>query len=329
MDIDWQADRGAAHRSAVVFACDGRYLRFARHAAEQIARLAGPERPFDIALVSTEEMPDCPKELERDGVRNVRVDIDGLFDGLFLDARRTPAVYARLTLPSIFARDYERILYLDADIFVQGGDFAALLGVDLGGRVLGAVRDNTQWRTPGRRVEEFRRLGLPAAPYFNSGMLLIDVARWNEADMLTRAVAFGRENRARMMRHDQNLLNGLLHGDFAELSPMWNWQYTWSSMLFETLVDAHVVHFIGSGKPWNSTGRLPRRFRAALDAFLQRHYGESIEDKAGRRDDDQPYGPAPMEDARRTRRLLLRHLMGERRMRAYLARFPTPLTVIT
>ena len=32
-----------------------------------------------------------------------------------------------------------------------------------------AVRDNIQWRTPRRRPEQFRRLGLPAAPYFNSG----------------------------------------------------------------------------------------------------------------------------------------------------------------
>ena len=64
---------------------------------------------------------------------------------------------------------------------MQGGDFAALLGVDLGARVLGAVRDNMQWRTPSRRPEQFRRLRLPASPYFNAGVLLIDVERFNAA----------------------------------------------------------------------------------------------------------------------------------------------------
>ena len=263
---------------------------------------------------------DDPAGLAPHGFRACRIDTGGAFAGLRLDPGRTEVVYLRLALPAAFAGEYRRLLYLDGDIFVQGGDFAALLGVDLGARVLGAVRDNMQWRTPGRRPEQFRRLRLPASPYFNAGVLLIDVERFNAAELMQRCVDFGRTHRAQMIRHDQNLLNGTLQGDWAELSPVWNWQYTWASRLFETMADPHIVHFIGPKKPWKHTGgEFPLRFRRAYRGFLAAHFPEAPpigED-----------GVAPMTNLAFLRRSLLKHLVSAHKMAAYLARFPDDLTV--
>jgi hypothetical protein len=319
MAVTLEADRPPRSERAVVFACDGQYARFAMVAAEQVARLH-PERDFDICLCYMDERPPEPPGLAHLGVRYCRVPTGDLFDGLRLDAGRTQVVYLRLSLPAAFAGEYRRLLYLDGDVFVQGGDFAALLGVELGEHPIGAVRDNSQWRTPGRRPKQFKVLGVEGAPYFNAGVMLIDVERFNARGVLEACVALGRERREVMIRHDQNLLNATLRGDWAELSPKWNWQYTWASRLFEAMEDANVVHFIGPRKPWNDErGEFPLRFKRAYRAFMAEHFPE------------QPVGQdgvLPHENPGFLRKMLVKHLLSLGKTCAYLERFPDDLTVL-
>lgn len=319
MKTTLDASRPARHDKAIVFAADGKYEKFALFAAEQIARLH-PERDFDICLCAMGEQTPLPPSLAHLDIRYCRITTGDLFDGLRLDEGRTQVVYLRLALPLALKADYRRMLYLDSDIFVQGGDFSALMDVDLGPHILGAVRDNMQWRTPSRRPLQFRRLGLPGVRYFNAGVLLIDVARFNDADLLGRCTAFGRENREKMIRHDQNLLNGTLQGAWAELNPVWNWQYTRSSLFFEAMEGANVVHFIGPKKPWTHTGgALPRRFRRAYRAFFAEHFPDAP-----------PIGPdgrPPHENRDFLRSAFWRHLLATGRFCDYLDRFPDELTV--
>ncbi len=318
MAILLEASTPARAERAVVFACDGQYARFALVAAEQIARLH-PERDFDICLCYMDERPPEPAGLAHLGVRYCRATPEDLFDGLRLDPGRTQVVYLRLALPAAFAGEYRRLLYLDGDVFVQRGDFAALLGVDLGGHAIGAVRDNSQWRTPARRPKQFKVLGVEGARYFNAGVMLIDVAGFNARGILESCVRLGRENREVMIRHDQNLLNATLKGDWAELSPRWNWQYTWASRLFEAMEDANVVHFIGPRKPWkDERGEFPLRFKRAYRAFMAAHVP------------DQPGGPdgvLPHQNPAFLRRMLVKHLLALSKTCAYLDRFPDDLTV--
>jgi lipopolysaccharide biosynthesis glycosyltransferase len=183
-------------------------------------------------------------------------------------------VYLRLALPEALEADYERILYLDADIFVDSGDFSALLRRPILGRALAAVRDNCQWRSPSRRPRQFKAFGLPNAPYFNAGVMLIDVPAWRAQEVTERAVALGRRERERLIRHDQNLLNTVLHGDWTEMHPAWNWQFTRTSNLLAGMLCPNIIHFIGTRKPWNHReGRLPLRFARAFAAFDAAHFG--------------------------------------------------------
>ena len=244
----------------------------------------------------------------------------GVFAALGQDRRRSEAAYLRLALPAAFAGEYRRILYLDADVFVQGGDFAALLEVDIGAHPLAAVRDNMQWRTPGRVVPSYKRLGLAGSKVFNSGVLLIDVAAFNGQEVLERCLAFGKAHPPERIGLDQDLINAVLHGGWAEISPVWNWQYTWASRLFEAMADAHVVHFIGPKKPWSHAGgELPLRFRRAYRAFFAEHFPDAPigED-----------GVAPMANRAFLAKSLGKHLISLGKMAAYLERFPSDLTVI-
>jgi lipopolysaccharide biosynthesis glycosyltransferase len=316
--LEVTSDRSAVHRRAVVFCCYGSYVPYAALAAVRIAALH-PQRSFDICLCSGEVPLELPASLASADLRICRFRTGDLFQGLRLDRGATSDVYLRLALPAAFASDYDRILYLDADLFVQGGDFEALLDLDLGGRALGAVRDNTQWRTPKRHASQFRQLGLPAAPYFNAGVLLMDVATYNASDLLGHCLRLGRQEAGRMTRHDQNLYNAVLRGDWAEISPLWNWQYTWASRFFEAMQEAHIVHFIGSRKPWKDPdGQLPPRFARAMAEFIALHWPERA---------TPPVGLGPALDARLMRKHLWKHWLGASAMARYLARFPTDLTV--
>ncbi len=304
---------------AVVFACDGNYARFAYFAAAQIARL-NPNRAFDICLCAPGEDLAPAAGLDDLGLRLCRVDTGGILSGLSLDARRTEATYLRLALPAAFTGTYRRLLYLDSDVFVQGGDFAALLDVDLGEHAVAAVRDNDQWRTPGRRPREFRLLGMPSAPYCNCGVLLIDVEAFVAQRVLERCLDTGKAHPEALILNDQSLLNITLNGDWAEISPRWNWQYTWASRLFEAMEDANVVHFIGRRKPWNQdVGEFPLRFRRAYRAFMAAHFPET---PVG------PDGTPPHGNRVFLLKMLVKHLAALRKTCAYLDRFPDDLTVI-
>lgn len=314
-----EADRPARFDRAVVFAADGAYLRTAAFAAGQLAALS-PGRGFDICLCGP-AMPDEIPGLSRLGLRRCRVTTGAMFDRLGLDPRRSAASYLRYALPEAFAAEYRRLVYLDADVFIQGGDFGALMAVDLGVHPIGAVRDNMQWRTPRRRTPSFERLGLPWASVFNSGMMLIDVGAWRERDVLGRMLAFGAAHDPARVGLDQDLVNAVLRGGWAELSPVWNWQYTWASRLFEGLADAHVVHFIGPRKPWSHDGgELPLRFRRAYRDFFAAHFPEA------------PIGPdgvAPLANHSFVRKMLVKHLLSLGKLGGYLDRFPDDLTVLT
>lgn len=312
-----EASRPATSEHAVVFTCDGPFARFAMMAARQIAD-RHPDRDFDICLCYDTSLPPEPAGLADLRIRFCRIDSGTLLDDLRLEPGRNRIVLMRLALPAAFAADYRRILYLDSDIFVQGGDFAALLDLDFGGHPVAAVRDNQQWRTPRRQPEAFRRLGLSGA-YFNAGMLLIDVPRYEERDVLGRSVSLGRSHRAEMALSDQDLLNATLLEDWAELSPHWNWQYTWASRLFEAMEDANILHFIGPRKPWKiDAGEHPLRFRRAYGAFMERYYP------------DHPIAAGGMPAHRNPaflRRMLLKHILAVGKTCAYLDRFPDDMTV--
>lgn len=313
------AEAPARFDRAVVFACDGRYLPYALFAADRIAAL-NPDRDFDICLCALDEALPVPASLAGLGLRVCRIGTGGRLAGLRLDGRRTEAAYLRLALPEAFAGEYRRLLYLDADVFPQGGRLGPLLDLDIGGRAVAAVRDNLQWRAPRRRPEVFRKLGLGPAPYFNSGLLLIDVAAYRAQAVLERCLALAASSGDRLVGLDQELLNAVLHGDWAELSPTWNWQYTRASMLFEGVETARIVHFIGAKKPWTHTaGALPPRFREAYADFLQRHLPDAA-----------PVGAAaPMHrNPRYLRSMLWRHLLASPRFCAYLNRFAGDLAVV-
>ena len=50
---------------------------------------------------------------------------------------------------------------------------------------------------------------------------------------------------------DQDTLNYIFQGEWAELSPRWNFQLLWSGFGLEQALDARIFHYVDNFKPWH------------------------------------------------------------------------------
>lgn len=314
--FDAVSSSAAGSRHAVAFCCDQNYLPYAALTAHEI--IARCDGDFDIVLCSTTPL-ELPATAQHPRIRTVTVEVGDTFAKLYRDARRTDLTYLRMLLPDVFAEDYSRILYLDSDLSVRKGDIAGLLAVDLSGRSVGAVRDTRQWRTPSREMSDVVMLGQSMSRYFNAGVMLIDTRGFRENGHMRRLLEFGAKHGAKLQYADQTLLNCVLKDDWVELSPVWNWQFSWSARMFEPMVGANIIHFIGPKKPWNDTaGTVPPGIVAEYARFIARHFPD--------RSVNRQIAP-PMTDLIYFRKMAIRSFLSAHRMRRYISRFPDELTV--
>ena len=227
---------------------------------------------LDIVVCITEDC-EIPESFAQLNLRICKIATGTAFSDFYLDARRTEAVYHRLAMPYVLGDDYDRILYLDCDIFIQGGAFSRLFSAAMNGKAIAAVRDLPQWTQPKKELRAFADKSQAAAKYLNSGVILIDTAAYRSTDVLGRCLALGKELAGKPYQHDQDLINEVLQGDWIELSPMWNWQRAVSMPYNGTMLPVNIVHFIGARKPWRDWDqRIAPRFKAPLNAFLGRNF---------------------------------------------------------
>jgi lipopolysaccharide biosynthesis glycosyltransferase len=98
--------------------------------------------------------------------------------------------------------------------------------------------------------------GIPGhAPYFNSGVLVLDIQRWLDRDV-TRAITnylvdYG--DRANLA--DQEAVNVAVYGDWVSLDRTWNYvTYVADYFLQEPEAEPSspcIAHFAGRSKPWS------------------------------------------------------------------------------
>jgi len=172
-----------------------------------------------------------------------------------------------------------RFCYIDCDILFLG-DIAELNGFDLQGKTLGAVQDYNvaNWKHPhtsiGRsylatlNAQEAENLNLDT-PYFNAGVLVVDLNRWREKGIKEKALKYARQLGSDGLG-DQDAVNRAVDGDWCALPLEWNVQGAifFLEMLEDTPLKARllpqrpslprgakIMHFAGPLKPWNSCSR--------------------------------------------------------------------------
>ena len=190
--------------------------------------------------------------------------------------------YERLRVQRLVAG--ERALYVDSDVVVTR-DVSRLAALPWSGdSVLYAVNDaripvvsHVYERLP------LDALGIPAdAPYFNSGLLWINLEAWRRLGIEDACFEYIARYPDRLALHDQTALNAVLWRRWTPLEKAWNLA---PEDIMAPLVPYPVfrrrdvnVHYIGQEKPWREMHPLEYFYwdqagevaRLAPDAFKPR-----------------------------------------------------------
>ena len=162
------------------------------------------------------------------------------FAGFKAGIRNSRMYYARLAIGSLVSTD--RAIYLDADVVVLG-ELAGLWELDTGEKmVLAAVdrkirclREDCPWPIPDTE-----------SPYFNTGVMLLDLRCWREAGAESQAMRLAGEAGEKCRWYDQTVINYMLRDRIGKLPEEWNWQR-------EAIPDDRrifAIHFTTGKKPW-------------------------------------------------------------------------------
>lgn len=205
------------------------------------------------------------------------VDIPGAcLDRLPRDGRLPPEAAAPLLLPELLPADLARVLFLDADMLVLD-DLGPLWTLDLAGRALAAAVDPAipLCHSP-RGVPRAAAHGIPAhAPYFNAGVMLLDLDAWRGRGIADRAFRYVGDLGSRVDFLHQQALNATAWDDWKRLDQRWNVPATggrWFDATPAAAVAAPgIVHFAGRMKPWRM--RIAGRFAAPYARALSRVAG--------------------------------------------------------
>lgn len=177
--------------------------------------------------------------------------------------------YARLAMGEILNK-VNKVIYLDADTLVIG-NLAELWTMNLRGKLAFACPDRKV-----KRLGEDCPWELSASekeyPYFNSGVMLVDLAGWRHIGVYTQSAPLAASAKTLLKWHDQTLLNYILKGSIELLPETWNWQRNNKQSDSQEL---KIIHFTTPTKPWRYWGS-DFRYQNWRLAY-KRHFGHPLQ----------------------------------------------------
>jgi lipopolysaccharide biosynthesis glycosyltransferase len=184
---------------------------------------------------------------EKHGIQFYSVD-ESTINKFVLINQWTHAVYLRLFFPLIVPTTVSTIIYLDVDTIVTNPLYE-LWKMDVGMLPLAAVYDNYVKTQP--------LLGITKeGEYFNSGVMLINIPRWNALAISEKAMAYLHHNPEKILFVDQCGLNAVLKGLWMKLPSKFNFMYpsvpaTASKRELKNLLQNIVVVHYTLQRPWH------------------------------------------------------------------------------
>jgi lipopolysaccharide biosynthesis glycosyltransferase len=193
----------------------------------------------------------------RERVKLLTLDFKSFDLNLAGRGRFSRAVFRRLFLDDILPAHFERIVTIDSDMLILRPGLKRLESFDLRDKPLAAAYDmiflmDFKGDALARQFQRSRRsLGLALdTPYFNAGLMAIDRAAWRAERLTERVTRALRDEPERYPFMEQDALNATLKGNFAALSPRFNFMGDFFLLDLERRLDPIVLHFVNAPKPW-------------------------------------------------------------------------------
>lgn len=191
----------------------------------------------------------------------VEVDnVNALFDFTIDTKGWNPVVLIRLLLDRLLPENVHRVLYLDGDTIVRK-NLETLWKTDMKNYAIGACIEPTCSR------ERKEKLGLKNMPYYNAGIMLIDLDNWRHNQTGKEILDFYRNSGGFLFANDQDAINGSQKGKIMTLSCTYNYHNTFDIYNYrifkycdyevpskqemnEIKKDPCIIHYLGEERPW-------------------------------------------------------------------------------
>lgn len=240
---------GNTMKTAIVTSCDEKYIPAAKALRNSI--VANSNHGAELILLAH-------------GNEDAYKEVKPLYDKVIMNAEAVaspiggewtyemPAMYSRVLIPELFA-DYDRVLWLDADIIVLQ-DLEHLLTMDLQGKPCAATlnsRDNPlnagnyQLEDPSQMPESYNITA------FNAGVILFDIPAWNKTDIS--------EKINKLLLGDikfkyvvQGVMSMAIASNYHQLDFTYNAYAHWADEL--GMQNVKIIHWVGGHQvmPWVS-----------------------------------------------------------------------------
>ena len=244
----------------VVFATDQNYALYSTVFLQSLIRNSSAENNYDLILFE-DSLPDSMKEKLASLVLN-RKNFSLRFFSLEQELQKYPenifyspayyskTIYFRLFIPTIL-QNYKKVIYLDIDTILLA-DVAELFATQLEEKPVAAY------------IEPPMKRFFSTPDYFNSGVLVMNIPKLNELDLLKQSLAV-LSKYTKLASPDQDVLNMLYTGNFISLSFLWNFfafaeeKYIKKTSGYDAYKEIllkkkspNLIHYASWQKPWNT-----------------------------------------------------------------------------
>lgn len=209
------------------------------------------------------------------------IDIDGFMGtaGFSLDTGGwNEVIMARLLMARLLPNEVDKVLYLDADTVVRGS-LRTLWDEHPGHGILSMVME------PTASMARRKRLGIGCFPYFNSGVLLVDLEKWRKSGVELSILDYCAKNGDNLVASDQDAINVVLSGKIDAIPAKYNasnifsyYPYKFLHRLMpefsdeEEYIEARdnpvIVHYLGEERPWRKGNT--HAYRSEYEKYLSK-----------------------------------------------------------
>lgn len=235
----------------IFFSTDDNYVKFLDVAIRSLIKNASKEYKYKIIVLNTglkSENIEKIKELENE---NFSIDFPDITEAVEDLSHKLPnlyhfglATYYRLFIESLYP-EYDKILYLDCDIVVEG-DVSKLYETNIEGYYIAGVVEQFILRTPEFSRYTKEAVGIDSKNYINAGIMLINLNEFRKNRIEEKFTYLMNKYNFDVIDPDQAYINFLCKGKIKYLDVSWN-----RTPLEDLECDKpNIIHYALYKKPW-------------------------------------------------------------------------------
>lgn len=250
----------------IVFASDNNYAQHTAVAMTSVLVNTKVPQKIQFYLID-DEIKDENKEKIRKTVQNLGGSVEFIkiknsrLEDCYVSGELSRASYFRLDIANILDETINKIIYLDCDLLVYD-DIEKMWQLDMGGKAVAATCDLGIMASARVRKQKNHFIGLPFdAPYFNAGVLMMDLTKWRQGNYAEDIIALATQNK--YPNHDQDALNKFFMNNWQEIPLRWDvippvfnlflkiiTKPDLRKKAIEAKLNPAIFHYAGGYKPW-------------------------------------------------------------------------------